>query len=214
MQRLRLKFGRGVDVRFISHLDTMRCWERVFRRAHIPIEYTLGFTPHPRLTTAAPLAVGFTSSAELIDVWLRKWTPPAAVKMMVQHHLPKGFTLSDVEEVPVGAPSLQSILTSARYDCVARHPEAPEAIQLAVENFLSSDSVIFEFQRRDKLHSQDIRPLVNEVVVEGISGSTYRVELDVRLAQDGSVRPEHVLAALGFSQPADSIHRVCLSWKP
>ena len=192
----------------------MRCWERIFRRAHIPIEYTQGFTPHPKLTTAAPLAVGFTSSGELIDVWLRKWTPPEAVMMMVQPHLPEGFNLSGVEEVPVGAPSLQSILTAARYRCVARHPEAPDTVRLAVQSFLASDSVICEYQRRDKVQSQDIRPLVKDVVVEAVDNGTYRIQLDVRLAQDGSVRPEHVLKVLGFSEPADSIHRVCLSWQP
>ncbi|MBN1855473.1 MAG: DUF2344 domain-containing protein [Dehalococcoidia bacterium] len=213
MQRLRLRFGRGVDVRFISHLDMMRCWERVFRRADIPIEYTQGFTPHPRLAAAAPLAVGFTGSGELLDVWLRKWTPPDAVMMMVQLQLPRGFEVSNVQEVPVGAPSLQSILTSARYSCVARHPEAPDIVHQAVQDFLNADSIICEYQRRDKVHSQDIRPLVNSLVVEEAEGGTYRIELSVRLAQDGSVRPEHVLASLGFSQPADSIHRVSLSWE-
>ena len=78
MQRLRVSFGRGVPARFISHLDVMRCWERVFRRASIPVEYTQGFTPHPKIAVAAPLAVGFTGEAELMDVWLRKWMPPDA----------------------------------------------------------------------------------------------------------------------------------------
>ncbi len=57
MQRVRLVFEKGAPLRFIGHLDLVRMWERAFRRAELPLAYTLGFTPHPRLTFAAPLAL-------------------------------------------------------------------------------------------------------------------------------------------------------------
>ncbi|MFH1087432.1 MAG: TIGR03936 family radical SAM-associated protein, partial [Chloroflexota bacterium] len=58
MYRLRLKFGRDRSLRFISHLDLMRLWERAFRRAGVPLAYSQGFTPHPSISLAAPLALG------------------------------------------------------------------------------------------------------------------------------------------------------------
>lgn len=213
MQRLRLRFGRGSTVRFISHLDTMRCWERVFRRAGVPLEYTQGFTPHPKLAVAAPLAVGFTGAAELMDIWLRKWTPPEAVLMMLRPELPQGFELSEVWEVPLRAPSLQAIICSARYRCVAWCDDGLSAARAAAQAFLASESVMYEYRRKDEVRSQDIRPLVRDVVVGPGAGGACEIELDVRLGQEGSVRPEHVLAVLGFAGPAESIERVSLSWE-
>ncbi len=74
--RLRLKFSRGEELKYISHLDLMRLWERALRRARIPIAYSEGFSPHPRLSLAAPLALGITSEAELIDIFLERRLAP------------------------------------------------------------------------------------------------------------------------------------------
>jgi radical SAM-linked protein len=62
MQRLRITFARGKELKYISHLDLMRLWQRALRRADIPLAYSQGFSPHPRLSIAAPLAIGVTSS--------------------------------------------------------------------------------------------------------------------------------------------------------
>ncbi|UCG84296.1 MAG: DUF2344 domain-containing protein, partial [Dehalococcoidia bacterium] len=72
MQRLRVTFSRSDSLKFISHLDMMRLWQRALRRADIPLAYSQGFSPHPRLSLAAPLAIGVTSSAELMDVFLQR----------------------------------------------------------------------------------------------------------------------------------------------
>ncbi len=68
MQRLRTSFSRGEELKFLSHLDLMRLWERAFRRAGISLASSEGFTPHPRISLAAPLSVGTTGQAELMDV--------------------------------------------------------------------------------------------------------------------------------------------------
>ena len=66
MHRLRLKFSRGEKLKYLSHLDLMRLWERALRRAGLPAAYSEGFSPHPRISLASPLAVGVTSRAELM----------------------------------------------------------------------------------------------------------------------------------------------------
>ena len=70
IQRLRVKFGRGRKLKYISHLDLMRLWERGLRRAGVPVAYSEGFNPRPRLSFASPLAVGTTSESELLDILL------------------------------------------------------------------------------------------------------------------------------------------------
>ncbi len=208
MQRLRLRFGRGAPVRFISHLDTVRCWDRVFRRAFIPLEYSQGFTPHPKMAVAAPLAVGFTSEAELMDIWVRKWLPPESLVMMTRSQLPAGFLLFDAREVPVGAPALQTMVRMARYRCVAWHDGGVPGALDAIRAFLQSESAIHQFVRGDEVKTVDLRPHVRTIVVEQGSDDWCTVEMLVSIGQEGSARPDHVLAALGFSSPEKSIHRL------
>ena len=212
MQRLRLRFGRGAPVRFISHLDTMRCWERVFRRASVPIEYTQGFTPHPKIAVAVPLAVGVTSDAEVMDVWLRKWVPPQSAMMLARRELPPGFTLFDVVEVPEGAPALQVSVRTARYRCVAGHPEGLDVVRGAVDSFLRSESVVHSFSRGEEVRTVDLRPFVHSIEVTPCPDTLFSIDLEVSVGQDGSARPDHVLSVLGFALPAESIHRMTLSF--
>jgi radical SAM-linked protein len=208
MQRLRLRFGRGQPVRFISHLDTMRCWERALRRASVPLEYTQGFTPHPKLAVAAPLPVGVTSDAELMDIWLRKWLPPQSAMMRLRRELPAGFTVEEMWEVPESGPALQAMVQRARYVCTATHARGLDAAQEAVAAFLESDSVVHRFERAEEARSVDLRPLVHSLEVFDGEGGACRVEMHVSTGQQGSARPDHVLRVLGFELPALSIRRV------
>ena len=75
-QRLRLRFSKGEQLKYISHLDLARAWERAFRRAGLPVAHSQGFNPRPRLQIAAALPVGVTGRAEYLDVWLTEALVP------------------------------------------------------------------------------------------------------------------------------------------
>ena len=87
MQRLRISFSRGEKLKFISHLDLIRLFQRAFHRAGIALAYSEGFNPHPRMSLAAPLALGVTSDAELMDVVLAKFVSPHAFTEVVSRQL-------------------------------------------------------------------------------------------------------------------------------
>lgn len=214
MQRLRVRYGRGEAARFISHLDMMRAWERVFRRAGIPLDYTKGYTPHPRLAVASPLPVGFTSSGELMDIWVRKWMPPDAAYMSAAVQLPDGFCLQAVEEVPETLGSLQSRVCAARYLCGARHPGGIEEARHAISSFLECESYPHEYARGDQLRSVDLRPFVLSLVADDGNDGMCTVSLHVRHGQSGSIRPDHLLEALGFVTPPEYVHRTELMIQP
>ncbi len=93
MQRLRLTFARAKELVYISHLDITRLWERVFRRADLPLTYSQGFSPHPKISIAAPLALGVTSEGELMDVELdrRVATPYCLKKLTPQWKVASGL---------------------------------------------------------------------------------------------------------------------------
>src|SRR4030043_1901316 len=140
MYRLRIRFGRGPRLNFISHLDLMRLWERAFRRAGIPLLYSEGFNPHPRLSLAAPLSVGVSSSAELMDVYLKSRISSSFFLKAVSRQLPKDIELLEVQNVPIDLPSLQSQVSYAEYqvevDCDKSASEVDDALRrlLALEH--------------------------------------------------------------------------------
>ena len=91
MFRLRVRFSRGKELKFISHLDIIRLWVRALRRAQIPLEYTEGFSPHPRISLAVPLSVGVTAANELMDISITKVVSPHWFVDTVNRQLPQGL---------------------------------------------------------------------------------------------------------------------------
>ena len=90
---VRIKYGKTEAGKFISHLDLSRAWERAFRRAQIPVAYSQGFNPHPKISFGSALAVGVTSSGEYLDVSLKKIIPLKEIKGELSKYLPKGWKL-------------------------------------------------------------------------------------------------------------------------
>src|SRR5579883_1257909 len=113
VQRLRVQYARGRELQYVGHLDMLRFWERTLRRAHAPVAYSEGFTPHPQINLGAPLAVGQTGRAELIDVFLADAWPPERFRQALTPQLPPGLSITHVVSVPLEEPSLQSQLRAA-----------------------------------------------------------------------------------------------------
>jgi radical SAM-linked protein len=213
MWRLRLRFGRGEEVKFISHLDIVRFWERAFRRAGIPLAYSQGFTPHPRLSVAAPLAVGVTSEAELMDIWLNRWMPPQSFMMMVKHQLPVGFDIFDAWEVGLNAPSLQCSLAFAEYRSEVRSERDGQWLRDSIHSLLQAKELPWHHYRGARIHFYDLRALIDELWVIDACDSLCVLGMRLRCDANSSGRPEQVVAALGFSQYPESIHRMKLTLK-
>jgi radical SAM-linked protein len=198
MQRLRLNFGRGEEVKFISHLDVVRFWERAFRRAGIPLAYSQGFRPHPRIAIGAPLAVGVTSEAELMDVWLNQWMPPQSFVIKVKEQLCCGFNIFEAWETGLSVPSLQSSLAAAEYRVAVESEKREQEVQYSLNRLLQAKHLAWQHFRGDKVHRYDLRALVNDLWVISHHGSLYVLGMRLRCDAAGSGRPEQVLVALGF----------------
>ena len=115
MQRLRIRFSRRRELKYISHLDMIRLWCRAFHRAEINLAYSEGFKPHPRISLAAPLALGVTGDGELMDIYLSKPITPHYLVKAVNQKLPAGIEINQAIQVPQGEPSLQSLIGMAEY---------------------------------------------------------------------------------------------------
>jgi len=206
VQRLRVRFSRGEEVKYVTHLDLMRLWERALRRAGIDVAYSEGFTPHAQLSLAAPLAVGVTSEGELLDVFLAGRLTPLDFMRAIGKQLPAGIEALEVEEVGLRAPSLQSELRAAEYE-VSLAATLPEAdARRAVERFLAAESVHWEQVRDGETRRYDIRALVQDLWLDDAKNGFVVIGMRVRADSGGSGRPEQVIAAMGLPEPA-AIHR-------
>jgi len=207
MKRLRFLFGRGDKLKFLSHLDMMRLWPRLFRRAGIDMIYSEGFNAHPRLAVAAPLAVGWTGEAELMEVWLETPLPAVSILSLLSARLPDHLTLSSGMFVPAEDPSLQSQVRFADYEVELTLDRPVNEIENAVNTLLEMSTLDWSHQRDEETRHYDLRAQIDTISIE--KASEKGVSLLMRLKNDpsGSGRPEQVSLALGFKEHPVKIHR-------
>jgi radical SAM-linked protein len=208
VQRLRVTFTRGEELKYITHLDLMRFWERALRRAALPVAYSEGFTPHPQISLAAPLPVGTTSEAELMDVFTAERIRPREFMERASEELPPSVRIRAVEEVGMSLPSVQGDVRSADYD-VDVPADGSEEVRAAVERFLAAETVPWEHRRDEEIRTYDIRELVRDIRLRDSGEGVVRLWMRLRQDNRGSGRPEQVVAALGLAAPL-RIHRTGL----
>ena len=210
MYRLRIRFGRGPRLKFISHLDLMRLWERAFRRADIPLVYSEGFNPHPRLSLAAPLSVGVSSSAELMDVFLRSRVSSPFFLKAVGRQLPQDIELLEVQAVPFDLPSLQSQVSYAEYQVEVDSNKPAKEVEAALERLLALEHLPWQHHRDTGPRHYDLRPLIDELWLVECRSDCCVLGMRLRCGSQGAGRPEQVAAALDFPPPHRSIQRTRL----
>ena len=210
MQRLRIRFCRGEEVKFISHLDLMRLWQRVLNRAGVPLAYSEGFNPHPRMSLAAPLALGVTSEAELMDIVLAKWASPHSFTTAVSTQLPPGIEIRQVYNIPLTMPSLQSQVRYAEYQIKLETDKEQKEIESAIASLLATEHLPWQHQRDTGPRHYDLRTLIDDLWLIDSSSGYCTIGMRLRCDSSGSGRPEQVAAALGFEKYPKSIHRTKL----
>lgn len=202
LHRRRIVFSRGEAVKYVGHLDLMRAWERILRRARAPLAYSQGFNPHPRLTLALPLPVGCTGEVEELDLLLTEPLPPESLADCLRPVMPPGIQVGQVYAVDLHAPARPSCVRRVDYR-VALDGVPVEAVRRAVDDLLSQDQVQIEFQRK----RYDLRPLIDGLSVADQEGQVA-IEMALFCDAQGRIgRPDAVLAALGLSASMRAMHR-------
>jgi radical SAM-linked protein len=202
-QRLRIIYVKGENLRFISHLDLSRTWERVLRRAGIPVAYTKGFHPHPKMVFAAALPLGCTGEAEVMDIVLSQPMPPRRVLRGLAYSMPDGLATVDVTPVYERAPALPTLLYGADFDSTVQTDESVEEIARRCHALLARDSIPRVYRGK----AYDLRQLVEKL--ETVRANAQRVVLRMSLAagERGTGRPDEVLDELGLADMPHTCHR-------
>ncbi len=204
MFRYRITFARDRTVRFVGHLDLAKTWERVLRRADLPVAYSQGFHPQPKITFASALPVGCTSEAEVMDVVLAEAYEPGDLLSRLAPTLPAGIGITSIQPAALQGPALQAALRWAEYAATVETDEPREQIEAKVQALLAAGSLVRE--RRGKTY--DLRPLILCLAVEAVEASSARIGMRLLAdAEAGTGRPDEVVAALGWSEALVQFHR-------
>ena len=207
--RARITFTKTGPLRYIGHLDLQTLWERAARRAGLPIAYSHGFHPQPKITFAAALPLGFSSRAEVMDVRLLSDIELGTLPQRLAEALPAGIAVLDVKQVDDGAPALQTQVRSAEYEVTVNEPVDAALLEKRIAELLQAETL--PRVRRDKPY--DLRPLLEmlSLAQDQAAGDGSRkilMRLSAREAATG--RPEEVLRALGIEPNGTRIERTRL----
>jgi radical SAM-linked protein len=202
LQRVRIVFSVGEEVKYISHLDLLRAWERILRRAEVPLAYSQGFNPHPRLVIAMPLPVGCTGAMEVVDAYLYEPLPPLALSQTLQAQMPAGLAVTAVHEVDLRGPAMPSVIQHAVYRMLLEGVAYSEVAERA-RDFMARERVEATFRGK----TFDLRPLVGRLDAEAEDGQVALEAVLMRLPSGRIGRPDVLLETLGLDAYARRIHR-------
>lgn len=200
-----MRFRKRGKVRFVSHRDVARCFERAYRIVALPLAFTGGFSPRPKVSFGMGLPLGYESEAEYVDLELAEPVDLAAVVPAVNAALPEGLEVTGAAELEARAPSLQEATTSVRYlvELVAEddpegRPGAPPTVDVVgplVRAVLDAEVVTGTRRHKGREIEEDLRPAVRSLAVLGPTPGG--VELEVELStQPRSVRPSEVVRVI------------------
>ena len=194
VQRLRIRYAKRGRLRFTSHRDFARAFERALRRAEIPMAYSAGFSPHPKISYVGASPTGVASEAEYLEIGLARESDPEQIRSALDAALPDGLDVLEV--VPAGPGSLAERIEAAHWR-VELPGVDPDALHEAVLGLLARTELAVERVTKDGRRMVDVRRALVSAKVRPTRAVGGRAILDVVVRQvTPAVRPDDILAAL------------------
>lgn len=201
MSRVRIAFRQEGAARYVSHLDVMRAFERAARRAGLPLAYSQGFNPKPKMTFAAPLAVGMIGCREYLDLELETDMEPELVLARLQQSLPGGLVPVRAEMV-AGGPALMSLVHRARYTAHGDRVNGltDDGLRVRLERFLARPDITVERRTGKGVRRKNIRPGIYSLSAR-LDEERLSFFMELKAGSAGNVRPDELLMALAADLP-------------
>lgn len=211
--RIRVRFTKHGKVRFTSHRDVARIFQRALRRAGLPVAYSQGFSPRPKIAFGLALSTGYESDAEYLDIDLDpervNGLEMASLPALLTNELPQGMAVTDAVAVDRQTASLQQAVTSCTWQ-IDVVDNAADTVAGAVARALAAEDLVVTRERKGKQVTDDLRPGVLSLDVEGPIEAEQADGRRVRLIAELATQPRalRVSELLGALDPPLAEHRV------
>ena len=218
MVKIQYQFKRSTPLRFLSHLDQQRLFQRAFRRAEIPVEYSQGFNPHPRMSFALAMSVGLTSDGEYGEVIVSEDIDVDTFISRMNQVLPNGLEVIAAKICGAGVGSLSAALSKSVYQIRIKVVPGTDlaALAAAIESYLALPQILIQKRnKKGKYVEKDIRPFIESIAVMA-DPETDKVNIKMTLIyiEQQCVKPEQILesinnqnSAVFLIDPTIEIHR-------
>jgi len=201
MSKIQYQFKRTTPLRFLSHLDQQRLFQRAFRRANLPIEYSQGFNPHPKMSFALAMSVGLTSDCEYGEVNVSEDLNSDEFIARMNTVLPEGLQIVSAKVCEDGTSSLSSSIEKSYYALKVKI--VPETSFLRLDDIIKSylrltDIKMEKRNKKGKMVEKNIRPFIESISVCQLDGESDRVNIEMILIyiDQQCVKPERVLESI------------------
>lgn len=202
MIKVRITYTKMGWLKYTANLDMQKMWERAIRRARLPLAYSQGYHPKPRMNLAAPLPLGFTSSAEMIDIWFTEEISTEEIQNKLEGMFPAGIEIKEIKQISLSGASLQSSVSAGEFIIELREDLPAEELENKVSTLMQNESIIRVRRKKE----YDLRPLIEELRL--IDSKHLFTRLTMLPKATG--RPEEVLLAMDIDPNDTRIERTKL----
>ena len=196
MQKIRLKYAKREAASMISHLDLVRLFRRAIRRAGLPVCYSQGFSPQPKIAFGIPLSVGNTSDCEMVDVELMQVVSLAEIEARLSGQMPRGLELVEVKEVSLQEKALTRDANLITYQVAYETSCDSDEIKRLVRELILSTSLPYTRVRGNKIKKINIRPFIKSITLPKDEPNNL-MEMKLIFNERGTAKPEEVVNSLG-----------------
>lgn len=199
--KIRIKFTKEGAMKFVGHLDIMRYFQKVMRRADVDIRYSEGFSPHQIMSFAAPLGVGLTSRGEYVDIEVLSTDSSAEMMTRINAVMAEGMEALSYKHLPDNAANAMSSVAAADYTVSFREGYAPEdwdTFAAGLTAWLEQDQILVMKQTKKSEKEMDIRPLIYHLSVEG-----QQIRMQIATGSAANLKPSLIMQAYMTSLGAE-----------
>lgn len=200
--RYRIIFKKTESMRYTGNLDVHKAWERTFRRAKLPLAYSQGFHPQPKIQLACPLPLGFLSENEILDFYTTEEVSIEDMSKLLKDKMPDGLVIIEIKLIIENEPALSVQTVATRYR-IEFLDDVDEGSLINNVNGLMNQITIIR-KRRGKEY--DLRPLIKEIEISNKDNKPI-LYLILSALQGATGRPDEVLSEMNFNSSAARIIR-------
>ncbi|HWQ78991.1 MAG TPA: TIGR03936 family radical SAM-associated protein, partial [Anaerovoracaceae bacterium] len=223
MSRYVIKFSKEGAIRYISHLDLFRLFKRSFKRAGIRLQHSQGFNPHPRMSFAQPLSLGYSSSGEYLEFETQEPYPTGEILEKISSVMPEGIAVFSCEELPAAGKSLAALTEYADYEIrilLENGYDLYGKVKDTAEGFLTQEKIVIQKHQKKsgKEVEVDIKPMIKDFAGL-VDNNNIMLTMKLAAGSAANLNPEAVLSAfcefagIPYSKPEAAIKRTELYFR-